>query len=291
MRFQPNVRRIAAIHDLSGIGRTSLMAVIPILSTMGFNVCPLPTAILSNHSQYPDFSFLDLTEEMPRIIDQFYFIVLSFYEIYTGYMGSPRQIEIVCGFIERFRTADTLVVVDPVLGDNGHLYSKMTQEMVEEMRRLACRADVLTPNLTEAFALLDRPYKTDCTTEELKDLIAELSEMGPDTVIITGVPVPGQSGLTSVIARSKSDLRTWKVTCPYLPAHYPGTGDSFTSVITGSLLQGDSLPIALDRAAQFILQGIRSTFGYRMDNRDGILLERVLPNLNTPIQSATYELV
>lgn len=291
MRFQPNVRRIAAIHDLSGIGRTSLMAVIPILSTMGFNVCPLPTAILSNHSQYPDFSFLDLTEEMPRIIDQWEKLGVTFDAIYTGYMGSPRQIEIVCGFIERFRTADTLVVVDPVLGDNGHLYSKMTQEMVEEMRRLACRADVLTPNLTEAFALLDRPYKTDCMTEELKDLIAELSEMGPDTVIITGVPVPGQSGLTSVIARSKSDLRTWKVTCPYLPAHYPGTGDSFTSVITGSLLQGDSLPIALDRAAQFILQGIRSTFGYRMDNRDGILLERVLPNLNTPIQSATYELV
>ena len=291
MRFQPNVRRIAAIHDLSGIGRTSLMAVIPILSTMGFNVWPLPTAILSNHSQYPDFSFLDLTEEMPRIIDQWEKLGVTFDAIYTGYMGSPRQIEIVCGFIERFRTADTLVVVDPVLGDNGHLYSKMTQEMVEEMRRLACRADVLTPNLTEAFALLDRPYKTDCTTEELKDLIAELSEMGPDTVIITGVPVPGQSGLTSVIARSKSDLRTWKVTCPYLPAHYPGTGDSFTSVITGSLLQGDSLPIALDRAAQFILQGIRSTFGYRMDNRDGILLERVLPNLNTPIQSATYELV
>lgn len=267
------------------------MAVIPILSTMGFNVCPLPTAILSNHSQYPDFSFLDLTEEMPRIIDQWEKLGVTFDAIYTGYMGSPRQIEIVCGFIECFRTADTLVVVDPVLGDNGHLYSKMTQEMVEEMRRLACRADVLTPNLTEAFALLDRPYKTDCTTEELKDLIAELSEMGPDTVIITGVPVPGQSGLTSVIARSKSDLRTWKVTCPYLPAHYPGTGDSFTSVITGSLLQGDSLPIALDRAAQFILQGIRSTFGYRMDNRDGILLERVLPNLNTPIQSATYELV
>ena len=291
MRFQPNVRRIAAIHDLSGIGRTSLMAVIPILSTMGFNVCPLPTAILSNHSQSPDFSFLDLTEEMPRIIDQWEKLGVTFDAIYTGYMGSPRQIEIVCGFIERFRTADTLVVVDPVLGDNGHLYSKMTQEMVEEMRRLACRADVLTPNLTEAFALLARPYKTDCTTEELKDLIAELSEMGPDTVIITGVPVPGQSGLTSVIARSKSDLRTWKVTCPYLPAHYPGTGDSFTSVITGSLLQGDSLPIALDRAAQFILQGIRSTFGYRMDNRDGILLERVLPNLNTPIQSATYELV
>ncbi len=291
MRFTPHVRRIAAVHDLSGIGRTSLMTVIPILSTMGFNVCPLPTAILSNHSQYPEFSFLDLTEEMPRIINHWEKLDVSFEAIYTGYMGSPRQIEIVCGMIERFRRPETLVVVDPVLGDNGHLYSKMSQEMVDEMRHLAVKADVLTPNLTEAFALLGRPYKAECSNDELKDIIAALSDMGPDTVIITGAPVPGQSGLTSVIARSKSDLRTWKVTCPYLPAHYPGTGDSFTSVITGSLLQGDSLPIALDRAAQFILQGIRATFGYQTDSRDGILLERVLPLLNMPIQSASYELI
>lgn len=291
MRFTPAVRRIAAIHDLSGIGRTSLMAVIPILSTMGFNVCPLPTAVLSNHSQYPDFSFLDLTEEMPAIIEHWAKLGVRFDAIYTGYLGSPRQIEIVCGFIDRFRTPETLVVVDPVLGDNGALYSKMTEEMVVGMRRLAACGDVLTPNLTEAFALLGRPYKAECTNEELKDLITDLSEMGPDTVIVTGAPVPGHPNLTSVIARSKCDQRTWKVTCPYLPAHYPGTGDSFTSVITGSLLQGDSLPIALDRAAQFILQGIRATFGYQTDSRDGILLERVLPLLNMPIQSATYELI
>ena len=291
MRFSPNLRRIAAIHDLSGVGRTSLLAVIPILSTMGFNVCPLPTAILSNHSQYPDFSFLDLTDEMPKIIRQWAQLGVRFDAIYTGYMGSPRQIEIVGGFIDDFRRPETLIVIDPVLGDNGHLYSKMTEEMVCNMRLLAKRADVLTPNLTEAFALLDREYQPECTTQQLKDLIAELSELGPDTVIITGVPVSGQSGLTSVIARSKSDMRTWKVACPYLPAHYPGTGDTFTSVITGSLLQGDSLPIALDRAVQFILQGIRATFGYQMDSRDGILLERVLPILNMPIQSASYELV
>ena len=159
------------------------------------------------------------------------------------------------------------------------------------MRRLAACADVLTPNLTEAFALLDRPYKAECSNAELKQIIADLSELGADTVIITGAPVPGQPGLTSVIACSKCDRRTWKVTCHYLPAHYPGTGDSFTSVITGSLLQGDSLPIALDRATQFILQAIRATFGYQMDSREGILLERVLPLLNMPIQSATYELV
>lgn len=284
MKSSRSVRRIAAVHDLSGVGRVSLTVVIPILSTMGFDVCPLPTAILSNHTQYENFTFLDLTDEMPAIIDHWEKLGVDFEAIYTGYLGSPRQIRIVADFIERFRTPDTLVVVDPVLGDNGRLYNKITDEMVSEMRTLAARADVLTPNLNE-------PFRSECTGDELKAAITELTNSGPDTVIITGVPVQGKPNLTSVIARSRTDGRTWKVTCPYLPAHYPGTGDVFTSVITGSLLQGDSLPIALDRAAQFILQGIRATFGYQTDNREGILLERVLQNLSLPIQSATYELV
>ena len=291
MKSSRSVRRIAAVHDLSGVGRVSLTVVIPILSTMGFDVCPLPTAILSNHTQYENFTFLDLTDEMPAIIDHWEKLGVDFEAIYTGYLGSPRQIRIVADFIERFRTPDTLVVVDPVLGDNGRLYNKITDEMVSEMLTLAARADVLTPNLTELFALLNEPFRSECTGDELKAAITELTNSGPDTVIITGVPVQGKPNLTSVIARSRTDGRTWKVTCPYLPAHYPGTGDAFTSVITGSLLQGDSLPIALDRAAQFILQWIRATFGYQTDNREGILLERVLQNLSLPIQSATYELV
>ena len=291
MKSSRSVRRIAAVHDLSGVGRVSLTVVIPILSTMGFDVCPLPTAILSNHTQYENFTFLDLTDEMPAIIDHWEKLGVDFEAIYTGYLGSPRQIRIVADFIERFRTPDTLVVVDPMLGDNGRLYNKITDEMVSEMRTLAARADVLTPNLTELFALLNEPFRSECTGDELKAAITELTNSGPDTVIITGVPVQGKPNLTSVIARSRTDGRTWKVTCPYLPAHYPGTGDAFTSVITGSLLQGDSLPIALDRAAQFILQGIRAPFGYQTDNREGILLERVLQNLSLPIQSATYELV
>ncbi|MDO5532326.1 pyridoxamine kinase [Sutterella sp.] len=294
MHSPRSTRRIAAVHDLSGVGRVSLTVVMPILTTMGFDVCPLPTAILSNHTQYPSFSFLDLTDEMPKIIAEWEKLGVDFDAIYTGYLGSPRQIRIVADFIDRFRKPETLIVVDPVLGDNGKLYAGMSEDMVGEMRTLARRADVLTPNLTELFALLGRPFHASCTDAELKDAIIELSERrehGPDTVIITGVPVVDQPKLTSVIARSRSDGRCWKVTCPYMPAHYPGTGDAFTSVITGSLLQGDSLPIALDRAAQFILQGIRATFGYQGDNREGILLERVLPNLANPIQSASWELL
>ena len=187
-----STRRIAAVHDLSGVGRVSLMVVIPILSTMGFDVCPLPTAILSNHTQYPEYSFLDLTDEMPKMIAGWKKLEIEFDAIYTGYLGSPRQIQIVSGFIDDFRREDTLIVVDPVLGDNGRLYAGMTKEMVLEMRVLARRADVLTPNLTELFALLDRPYQHECSDELLKEALKALSAQGPDTVIITGVPVVGR---------------------------------------------------------------------------------------------------
>lgn len=285
------VKKVAAVHDLSGVGRVSLTVVIPILSSMGFQVCPLPTAVLSNHTQYPHFSFLDLTDEMSRIIAEWKKLDVEFDAIYTGYLGSPRQIEIVSGFIGDFANDDSLVVVDPVLGDNGKLYTNFNQAMVDEMRHLITKADVITPNMTELFWLLDMPYKEKNTDEELKHYLRLLSDKGPEIVIITSVPVLEDEHKTSVYAYNRQGDRYWKVTCPYLPAHYPGTGDTFTSVVAGSLLQGDSLPIALDRATQFILQGIRATFGYEYDNRDGILLEKVLHNLDMPIQSSSYELI
>lgn len=285
------VKKVAAVHDLSGVGRVSLTVVIPILSSMGFQVCPLPTAVLSSHTQYPHFSFLDLTEEMPRIIAEWKRLDVELDAIYTGYLGSPRQIRIVSDFIDDFRREDSLIVVDPVLGDNGKLYTNFDAMMVKEMQQLITKANVITPNLTELFCMLDLPYKEENTDEELKQYLRHLSAKGPQIVIITSVPVCGEPHKTSVYAYNRVGDRYWKVTCPYLPAHYPGTGDTFTSVVTGALLQGDSLPIALDRATQFILQGIRATFGYEYDNREGILLEKVLHNLDMPIQSSSYELI
>lgn len=289
--YTNKVKKIAAVHDLSGMGRVSLTVVIPILSSMGFQVCPLPTAVLSSHTQYPEFSILDLTDEMPRIIAEWKKLDIQFDAFYTGYLGSPRQIQIVSDFIDDFRQPDGLVVVDPVLGDNGRLYTNFDESMIREMRHLAAKAGVITPNLTELFYLMDKPYKAANTDEELKSYLRLLSDAGSQVVIITSVPVHGESHKTSVYAYNRVGDRYWKITCPYLPAHYPGTGDTFTSVITGALLQGDSLPIALDRATQFILQGIRATFGYEYDNREGILLEKVLHNLDMPIQSASYELI
>lgn len=289
--YANKVKKVAAIHDLSGMGRVSLTVVIPILSSMGFQVCPLPTAVLSNHTQYPHFSFLDLTDEMSKIIAEWKKLNVQFDAIYTGYLGSPKQIRIVSDFIDGFRQADSLVVIDPVLGDNGRLYTGFDEKMIVEMQQLITKADVITPNLTELFYLLGKPFKEENSDEELKSYLRELSDKGPEVVIITSVPVRNDPHKTSVYAYNRQGSRYWKVTCPYLPAHYPGTGDTFTSVVTGSLMQGDSLPIALDRATQFILQGIRATFGYEYDNREGILLEKVLHNLDMPIQSSSYELI
>lgn len=292
MHINGRIKKIAAVHDLSGVGRVSLTAVIPILSSMGFQVCPLPTAVLSNHTQYPDYSLLDLTEEMQRIVEKWKKMDVHFDTFYSGYLASSRQIKIVEDLIAYFRRPSDLVVVDPVMGDNGKLYVGMGQDMVEEMKEFIRYADVITPNLTEMFLLLGEPEIPDVLTDQiLKAGLKSLSDKGPEIVIVTSIPVADNPHLTSVYAYNRIGGRFWKVTCPYLPAHYPGTGDAFTSVITGALMQGDSLPIALDRATQFILQGIRATFGYEYNNLEGIMLEKVLHNLDMPIQVSSYELV
>ena len=285
------VQRVAAIHDLSGFGRASLTVVIPILSTMGIQVCPLPTAVLSTHSKFADYHFVDLTDQMPAMIQHWKDLRLTFDAVYSGFLGSHRQIAIVTDFIDHFRQSDQLVVVDPVLGDDGVLYGPLAADMVCEMRALIAHADVITPNLTEVALLLGEDYTPQAGLRQVMDWAVQLAERGPGTVIITSVPEIGQGHSTAVVAYNRGDGRFWKVACGYLPAQYPGTGDAFASVIVGCLLQGDSLPIALDRAVQFISLGVRATFGYAYDTRQGILLERVLGNLRASPPICSYEIL
>lgn len=285
------VKRIAAIHDLSGFGKVSLTVAIPILSAMGFQVCPLPTAVLSSNTEFAGFKFVDLTEHMRGFIEHWKSMQITFDAIYSGFLGSHLQIEMVKDFIDHFRAPNQLVVVDPVLGDDGKLYDSMTPDMVSEMKTLISRADVITPNLTEACALLDLEYRERMSEIELKKLIKALSEKGPRIVIITNVNKSDHERQTFVYAYNKCDRRYWKVQCDYIPANYPGTGDTFTSVVTGCLLQGDSLPIALDRAVQFISTAVRATYGHNQDPKAGIFIEKVLPNLNAPFRPSSFELL
>lgn len=286
------VSRVAAIHDLSGFGRSSLAVVIPILSTMGVQVCSLPTAVLSTHTgDFEGYSFVDLTDSMEDFIRHWKQVGIEFDCIYSGFLGSPRQIAIISRFIEEFSHNGPLVVVDPVMGDDGKLYSTMSGEMVDRMRELIQKADLITPNYTEAALLLGEPLNTEASEKNIKDWLLRLAGMGPNIVIITSVPDPSIAKNTSVIAYNREDNRFWKVSCVYIPTNFPGTGDVFTSVIVGSLLQGDSLPIALDRGVQFITSAIRASYGYKYPEREGVLLERVLGNLNMPALINSYELL
>ena len=285
------VKQVAAIHDLSGFGRASLTVVIPILSTMGCNVSPLPTAVLSTNSRFPGFHFVDLTDDMVKIIEHWQTLNINFDAIYSGFLGSSRQIDLVTAFIDDFHRPEQLVVVDPVLGDSGQLYSPFNEDMVGKMRELIKHAGIITPNMTEAALLLEKPYKEKVELNEAKEWLMALADRGPEIVIITSVNIKGESEKTSVIAWNKREKRMWKVSCTYLPAEYPGTGDTFASIITGCLLQGDSLPIALDRAVQFISLGVRATFGYNYDVRQGIVLERILQALHAPAQISSYEIL
>ena len=152
--------RVAAIHDMSGFGRCSLTVAIPVLSAMGVQCCPLPTAFLSTHTGgFQGFTFLDMTEEMPRVAEHWKSLGLTFSAIYSGFLGSERQIGIVADFIREFRTPGTVVVVDPVMGDDGQAYQTYTPAMCGGMARLAELADVITPNATEAAFLLGLDYR------------------------------------------------------------------------------------------------------------------------------------
>ena len=284
------VKRVAAIHDMSGFGRVSLTTIIPILSTMGVQVCPIPTAILSTHTGgFQNYSFVDLTDTMEAYISHWKELNLEFDCIYSGFLGSVRQIEIVSDFIDYFGNSNNLTVVDPVMGDDGKLYATMNEEMILRMRELIKKADIITPNFTEAAFLMDKPYCKYIDDESIKKWLVELSSMGPGIVIITSVPDDKLNENISAIAYDKNNDTFWKVSSKYIPASYPGTGDAFASVVIGSLLQGDSLPIAIDKSAQFIVQSIKSSCEYDYPKREGILIEKELSKLNMPVDLNSYE--
>lgn len=289
------VKKVAAIHDLSGFGRSSLTSIIPILSSMKVQVCPVPTAVLSSHTGgFEGYSFLDLTDYMEQHIAHWKSLNLEFDCIYSGFLGSPKQMKIVADFIDFFGHKNNLTVVDPVLGDNGKLYGTMNNEMVEEMKKLISKADIITPNFTEVTFLLNKPYKKEISETEVKEWLVELANMGPKIVIATSVPDENSHKAdrkTNVIAYDKENDVFWKVSCKYIPASYPGTGDAYTSVVIGSLLQGDSLPIAIERGVQFITQCILASYGFKYPNREGVLLERMLDVLKMSTISNSYELL
>lgn len=270
--------RIAAIHDLSCFGRCSLTIALPVLSAMGCQCCPLPTALLSAHTGFPGNTFLDLTVEMGRIADHWAAMDLQFDAIYSGFLGSADQVDTVARFFDTFKKSDTAVIVDPVMGDHGTAYRTCTPELCRGMRVLAENSDVITPNLTEAALLLDRPYE-EIRQADAYEVVRRLSLGGRRSVVLTGYSSePGQTG-TLCFDRDSGESKA--VQTPREPQDFSGTGDLFASVLAGGVARGVPLFQAAQAAADFVRDCIARTLAEGLTERDGVDFEPLLGQLTS----------
>lgn len=271
------LKRVAAIHDLSGVGRCSLSVIFPTLSVMGIQVCAVPTALLSTHTNgFGDVVLKDMTDYIPEALGHYISAEISFDCIYSGFLASEAQVSHCLEFMDSFKGA--LRVVDPVMGDGGKRYRTYDDALCRRMGDLVAAADIITPNLTEASILLGISYPTaPLTVGEIKQMLVKLSAKGPKTVVITGVMMA--DGEVCNVGYDSEHSAFWRVSYEMIPRSYPGTGDIFASILTGGILLGDSLPIAMTRATAFCEYAIKTTFGYGAPVRDGVMLEKCLPML------------
>ena len=269
--------RVAAIHDLSGFGRCSISVILPVLSAMGVQVCPVPTAVLSSHTGgLGDPVIRDLTDYIEPALRHYQSLGVEFEAVYTGFLGSGEQVDCCLEFFKAYPKA--LKIVDPVMGDNGRPYRTCTPELRRRMSELAAAADIITPNIAEAAMLLEESYPAaPLTRSEAKSMLLRLSHMGPKRVVITGAEL-AQGGLAS-LGYDGENGSFWYVPCEYIPVHYPGCGDIYASVLLGAELSGASLPIAMARAAAFTELCVKTTYSYGSDPRYGVMLESVLGSL------------
>lgn len=287
MKNRPS--RVAAIHDLSGFGRCSLSVIVPILSVMGVQTVSIPTAVFSTHTGgFHEVVVRDLSDYIEPALAHYLSEKIEFEAIYTGFLGSESQIDHCLSFINAYPKA--YVVVDPVMGDNGKVYRTYTQQMCTRMKELVHRANIITPNLTEVSILLGEPYDTaPLTTQACKTKLLKLSERGPETVVITGVSLADMT--TSNVGYDRKTNSFWRVKCHLVPVNYPGTGDIFASILVGALLEGDSLPMAMERATCFLELAIKSTFSYGTDPRFGVMFEPMLSWLSEKQLPDRYEIL
>lgn len=271
--------RVAAIHDMSGFGRCSLTVAIPILSAMGIQCCPLPTAFLSTHTGgFEGFTFLDMTNEMPKVSAHWKQLGLSFQALYSGFLGSERQIGIVEDFIRDFRSPGTVVVVDPVMGDHGKVYQTYTPAMCAGTAHLAAQADVITPNLTEAALLLGVPYENLPAGESgCREIVERLSLEGKRSVVLTGASAGEDE--TGAVCFDTATGRVETVQTKRVPREFHGTGDVFASVLTGALVQGASLTSAARAAVDFVRLCAERTAAQGLPMREGVDFEPLLGTL------------
>lgn len=268
-----NKNKLLAIHDLSGIGHTSLMAVIPIMYHYGIQTSVLPTSLLSANTCYPGYYMQDTTEAMRQIIRHWQQMGIRFDAIYSGFLGCPAQVDILAEAVSTLAAPDCLIVIDPVLADDGDLYSCYDTSMVAAMKQAISLANLITPNYTEACLLTYSPYHHHPDKTEIFTMCKQICSNGTKQVIITSVP--DTDGTKTCYYDSDSEsLQCFD--CRYIPAFYPGTGDVFASLVTAMLLNGEEIVSAIKFATGFIYDAINRTISIGRDHREGICLDMML---------------
>lgn len=268
-------KRILTIQDISCVGQCSLTVALPILSACGLETAILPSAVLSTHSVgFRDFTFRDLTEDIPAIQHHWQQEGIRFQAVYTGYLGSARQIEMVKDICQNLLVPGGKKIVDPAMADRGELYPVFDMDFVQEMKKLVGEGDIVLPNITEASLLTDTEYREEYDEEYICGLVDGIHRLGAGTVVLTGVSYDAQSTGVLVSEQGKQNYYRHEL----LDRGCHGTGDVYASSFVGAYMHGKTVPEAARIAADYTLACIKNT----LDDPDhwyGVKFEPVLGEL------------
>ena len=268
-------KRILTVQDVSCLGQCSLTVALPVLSACGHETCIIPSAVLSTHTgQFKGYTFHDLSEDIPEIRKHWESEKISFDAVYTGYLGSARQVSYIMDIFESLLKPEGRIIVDPAMADNGKLYAGFDEGYVESMKELCKRAHVLIPNITEAAMLTGKPYRETYDKEYAEELVSGLKELGAEAVVLTGVGYDEEH--TGVYVSSQNEERYYRHKRISRICH--GTGDVFASAFTGAYMKGRDIFDSSKIAADFTLDSIKNT----LDDEAhwyGVKFETALPGL------------
>ena len=270
-----NQKKIALVNDITGFGRCSAAVQLPIISQLKVQCCVLPTSVLSNHTGFESFSFQDFTPYMEEHIAEWKKLGLRFSGICTGFLGSEEQISIVSSFIDEFNAPETIVMVDPVMGDEGHPYATYTPAMCQRMRELVAKADIVAPNLTEACIIANRPYRKEMGADDALELAEELIALGPKRVIVTGI----EQGSEVINACCSSDGARFTVSSKRLGGQRSGTGDAFSAIIAADAVNGVPFKESVQKASRFVKDCVQRSIELDIPTTDGLCFEEMLYTL------------
>lgn len=275
------IQRIAAVNDLSGFGRCALTVSLPVLSAMGFQVCPVPTAVLSAHTGYPNPHIRDFTDDMEAYLSHWERLGLTFACGYTGFLGNQRQAAILEPFLTRLKEQGAMRLVDPAMADHGKLYSSCSPALIPAMARLVALASVATPNLTELCLLTGADYTAvvadERRQERVEAMARRLLESGCGAVVVTGIE--NGEDIHNCVLPGKDAPPVW-IGGHRVAQNFAGTGDLFASVLCGWLLRGYDLVTAVEKTTDFVCRATAATATIHVNGQDGIAFEPFLHSLS-----------